>query len=84
MPDLSGRLREAILTLAARRAPGTICPSDAARAVDPENWRELMDLTRRVARELACAGDVVVTQKGVVLDPDADWRGPVRIRVRSV
>ena len=37
-----------------------------------------------VARQLARAGDVIVTQKGVVLDPDADWRGPVRIRVRSV
>ncbi len=70
--------------LAARRAPGTICPSGAAREVDPENWRELMDLTREVARQLARAGDVIVTQKGVVLDPDADWRGPVRIRVRSV
>ena len=47
--------------LAARRAPGTICPSGAAREVDPENWRELMDLTREVARQLARAGDVIVT-----------------------
>lgn len=76
----TSRLRKAILTLTAARAPKTICPSDAARAVDAQNWRGLMEATRDVARELARAGDVVITQKGEVLDPDADWGGPVRIR----
>ncbi|BBX10006.1 hypothetical protein MAIC_48090 [Mycolicibacterium aichiense] len=80
MSDVGRRLRSAILTLTAERAPRTICPSDAARAVDPDNWRELMDATRDLARELARSGDVVITQKGEELDPDAQWRGPIRIR----
>ena len=39
-----------------------------------------MDDARAAARELARRGDVEITQKGEVLDPDATWRGPVRIR----
>ncbi|HYO03355.1 MAG TPA: DUF3253 domain-containing protein [Mycobacterium sp.] len=37
---------------------------------------------RDVARALAKAGDVDITQKGAVLDPDSAWRGPIRIRIR--
>lgn len=75
------KLRSAILTLARERGPEkTICPSDAARAVGGDHWRDLMDQARDVARELAKAGDVEITQKGEVLDPDATWRGPIRIR----
>lgn len=84
MPDARDRLRTAILTLTAERAPKSICPSDAARTVDPEHWRALMDDARAVARELARAGDVVITQKGAALDPDADWHGPVRISRRRM
>lgn len=80
MTDVGARLRSAILVMTAERAPRTICPSDAARAVDPDHWRELMDATRDLARELARSGDVVITQKGKELDPDAEWRGPIRIR----
>ncbi len=80
MTDVGNRLRTTILTMTAERAPRSICPSDAARAVDPERWRELMDAARDEARQLARDGDVVVTQKDEVLDPDAQWRGPIRIR----
>jgi hypothetical protein len=43
-----------------------------------------MDQARDVARELARAGDVEITQQGSVLDPDATWRGPIRIRARPL
>jgi hypothetical protein len=75
------RLRSAILEMARERGPASsICPSDAARAVGDDEWRGLMDRAREVARDLARQGHVEITQKGAVLDPDADWRGPVRIR----
>jgi hypothetical protein len=75
------KLRGAILALARERGPDkTICPSDAARAVGGDDWRDLMDAARDTARDLARAGDVEITQKGHVLDPDAAWRGPIRIR----
>ncbi|AKK26039.1 DUF3253 domain-containing protein [Mycobacterium sp. EPa45] len=80
MTEISDRLRAAILRMSSERAPRTICPSDAARAVAPHDWRELMDTTRDLARELARTGDVVITQKGEVLNPDGEWRGPIRIR----
>ena len=78
---MSDRLREAILRLARERGPDkTICPSDAARAVGGDDWRDLMDDARETARDLARRGEVEITQKGQVLDPDATWRGPIRIR----
>jgi hypothetical protein len=78
------RLREAILALARERAPAkTICPSDAARAVGGDQWRDLMEQARDIARDLARAGEVEIMQRGEVLDPDAQWRGPIRIRARS-
>jgi len=71
-----------MLDLARERGPSkTICPSDAARAVGGNDWRDLMDDARDVARELARAGDVEISQKGTVLDPDQPWRGPIRIRI---
>ncbi len=77
------RLRAAILTLAGERGPASsICPSDAARAVGGDDWRRLMDDARDAARALAKAGEVEITQKGAVLDPDSAWRGPIRIRIR--
>jgi len=76
------RIEAAILALAGHRAPdGTICPSDAARAIGGSGWRDLVPEVRDVARALVRTGQVEVTQKGRPLDPDADWRGPVRIRL---
>ncbi|MCE0766290.1 DUF3253 domain-containing protein [Pseudonocardia kujensis] len=71
-------LEAAIEELLATRT-GTICPSDAARAVDPAGWRDRMDEVRAAARRLVAAGKVEITQKGEVVDPDTA-RGPIRIR----
>ncbi len=76
-------LRDAILSMTAERGPtASICPSDAARAVGGEQWRELMEPAREAARELARQGRVDILQRGQVVDPDAAWRGPIRIRTR--
>ncbi|MFC6285994.1 DUF3253 domain-containing protein [Nocardioides sp. GCM10027113] len=76
-------LEAAILDLLGRRARGaTICPSDAARAVDSgedEGWRDLMEPARRAARRLVAAGEVEITQGGRVVDPSTA-RGAIRIR----
>jgi DNA-binding FadR family transcriptional regulator len=39
-----------------------------------------MTPVREAARVLARAGEVEITQKGAVVDPDGQWRGPIRIR----
>lgn len=77
-------LEAAIRDLLARRGAGkTICPSDAARLVadqrGEEDWRALLEPARQAARRLVAAGEVEITQRGQVVDPDRA-RGPIRIR----
>ncbi|MGE2730724.1 DUF3253 domain-containing protein [Mycolicibacterium vaccae] len=75
------RVEAGIRALAEHRGPrSSTCPSDAARAVGGEQWRDLMDCAREVAAELAERGDVQITQRGRVLDPGSPWSGPIRIR----
>ncbi|MGD8193140.1 DUF3253 domain-containing protein [Herbiconiux sp. P18] len=74
------QLEHTILELLAKRAAtSTICPSDAARAIGGEEWRDLMEPARRAARRLVDAGDVQITQGGSVVDPSTA-KGPIRIR----
>src|SRR4051812_50198083 len=55
--ELDARLERAIEELLDQRRPdASICPSEAARAVDPEGWRELMPAARAAAGRLAAAG----------------------------
>lgn len=73
------RLAAAMRTLLRQRGEDrTICPSDAARVVGGEDWRDLMPVAREVAGTLAEEDVVVVTRKGAVVDV-ATARGPVRI-----
>ena len=74
-------LRGAILNLLSQRAAqATICPSEAARAVAPDDWRPLMDPVREAAAELAEEGRVEVLQGGREVEPRRA-RGPVRLRL---
>lgn len=72
-------LEREILRLLDARAGTSICPSEAARAVQPEAWRELMEPARQAARRLVAKGEAVITQKGRVVD-GSKARGPIRIR----
>ncbi len=78
--DTDRRLERTILELLdTRAAAATICPSDAARAVGGDDWRDLMEPARRAARRLVAAGVVQITQRGRVVDPSTA-RGPIRVR----
>jgi hypothetical protein len=72
------RLAATVRALLRGRETGTICPSDAARVVGGEQWREVMPVARDVARELHAEGVVEVRQGGERVDP-AQARGPIRI-----
>ena len=73
-------LEAAIASLLDARARGaTICPSEAARQVGGEEWRDLMEPARAAARRLVAQGRVEVTQAGHVVDPSTA-KGPIRIR----
>ncbi|MEM1303704.1 MAG: DUF3253 domain-containing protein [Planctomycetota bacterium] len=69
----------AILSLLSRRGAGkTICPSEAARLLDWEDWRPLMPAVREAAQSLVTEGRIVATQRGEVVDLDTA-AGPVRL-----
>ncbi|MGC4938137.1 DUF3253 domain-containing protein [Kribbella sp. DT2] len=61
-----------------RSPDATICPSDAARVVGGESWRELMDTTREVTAELSREGLIVARQQGADVDVGTAV-GPIRL-----
>ncbi len=65
--------------LAARPRSASLCPSEAAREVEPGDWKPLMEPARRAARRLVLAGRVEITQGGRVVDPSTA-KGPIRVR----
>ena len=77
-------LEREIISLLEQRAAGvSICPSEVARKVggdDEKFWRSLMEPTRQAARRLVARDQVVITQKGQVVDPSTA-KGPIRIRL---
>ncbi len=72
------RLGAAIRALLRKRDSGTMCPSEAARIVGGEHWRDLMPIARAVAGELVETGAVVVLQRGEPVDPTTA-KGPIRL-----
>ncbi|MDO4918762.1 DUF3253 domain-containing protein [Kocuria sp.] len=80
-PSEEGLLaREAatVRALLRHRAGKTICPSDVARTLGGEDWRDLMPQVRDVAAAMADTGEIVVQQKGETVDVRTA-RGPVRL-----
>jgi hypothetical protein len=76
---IDARLEAAILQLLNARPGRTICPSEAARLVALDDWKALMERTRRAARRLAASGRIQILQQGRPVDAGS-IRGPVRLR----
>lgn len=76
---LDERIERAILDLVRERGRGkSICPSEAARAVEPDAWKPLMPRVHNAARRLARAGRIQISAKGRRIEPD-DLHGAVRL-----
>jgi hypothetical protein len=75
-------LRALLLRLAAERgSEKSFCPSEAARILGgphPDGWGPLMQPVRRMAVELALAGQLVILRKGRPVDPQ-DFKGVYRL-----
>ena len=78
--EIDARLDQELTRLLAERgATKTVCPSEVARAVDGEQWRDLMEPARAAARRAVARGEAEITQQGRVVDPSTA-KGPIRIR----
>ena len=74
------QVEAAILELLAERADdASVCPSEAARRLDPIHWRERMPDVMRAVRRLSATARILVTQRGIAVDP-AVVRGPIRLK----
>ena len=72
-------ITDCILRLCADRGEGkSLCPSEVARALDPDHWRLLMPAVREAAALLAREGRLRITQSGREISPDR-LRGPIRL-----
>jgi len=76
--DPIGRQLESRIIELLRRRNGTICPSEAARSVRPDDWRPLMEDARAAGRRLAAAETVVFLKGGRRIDP-TEARGAIRL-----
>lgn len=72
------RLAATMRTLLRSRGQGSICPSDAARVVGGDQWRDLMNTARAVARNLRSEGVVAITRRGERVT-GAELSGAIRI-----
>jgi hypothetical protein len=74
------KIEEALLSLLDKRSRGSsICPSEVARELFPENWEQSMERVRRAVRRLAVAQKVSVTQQNVPVR-DLNFKGPIRVK----
>lgn len=83
-PDL---IEAQILALTAARGPDkSICPSEVARALQPETaddgWQRHMTPVRQAAIRLAGTGRIEILRKGRPVDPavPGEIRGVIRLR----
>ena len=61
--DADANLDRALIRLLTERGDDkTVCPSEVARAVDGEHWRDLMEPARATARRAVARGDAEITQ----------------------
>ena len=83
MTDHEAIAAEILRQTAERGAGKSICPSEVARALAPEEeaWRRLLGPVRAAAIRLAREGRIEVLRKGKPADPQGEIRGVIRLRI---
>lgn len=71
------RIEATMRALLRKREGRTICPSDVARVVGGEQWRDLMDAVRALAADRREQGQLLITQRGEPAPAQAT--GPIRL-----
>ena len=63
-----------------RNRSSSICPSEGARRLWPQDWGEHMSDVRDVALAQMREGRLLITQGGQVVDAEQPLRGAIRLR----
>ena len=80
--DIGDEVEAVILRLVDARGPDkSICPSEAARALDAVGWRSRLGEVRSASVRLARAGRIDILRKGKPIDP-GEMRGVIRLRTK--
>ena len=76
------KIRQAHLQFAESRGlEKTFCPSEVARALFPESWRDKMELVRKIADHLVVEKKLVALQNGLIKSElPSKLIGPIRLR----
>lgn len=78
-------IENAIITLVTTRGCNkSCCPSEIPRLIlKYPNWREYMEITRKVAVRMAESGTIEISQKGTVIDTTqlSSISGIIRLRL---
>lgn len=72
---------EILHLIAQRGMHSSACPSEVARALSPDGWRELLPRVREVALTLQRQRRLDIAQGGVSVSNLNTLRGPIRIRL---
>ena len=75
-------IERATMRMLEARHPKTACPSEVARVLDPEHWREYMQPVRDAAARLAQRGRIDVLQRGKKVSAKSA-HGPIRLRLAA-
>lgn len=76
------KIADEIIYLLLLRGEGkSICPSEVARSLFPNSWRQKMESVRKVAVKLAKDDMILITQSGKKVDPD-HFKGAIRLRLK--
>ncbi len=65
--------------LKSRGRDKTICPSEVL-PIEQKSDKMIMENVRSAARRLVAEGKIVITQKGVIVDPSTA-KGPIRLKL---
>lgn len=77
----TARMLSAYRALLQHRGDGSVCPSEVARIVGGEDWRQLLPAARATAFASATTGENEIRQRGQAV-AKLDWdqiRGPIRV-----
>ena len=78
---MSGSIEETILDLLQNRKDGrSICPTDVAKALDPDGFQRKLGLVKAAAVGMARRGGLWITRKGKPVNPEK-FKGVYRLKL---